>query len=153
MTTITKHKETETPEPVKEKLLPFIWQQGAAHILKDAKAMGLTEFDEGLDNYLEKGGYHKVNGGPAPLETWVSDSDQSPSRYVIIGRYDAYYGNITLVFQIQDRYGYDSFMAKYGHCAAILPEYMPGWNPVKPDPNNTRTAYLIKGDHGARMYI
>lgn len=138
---MTTTHEQATAAKSQEVLRIFIWQEGAAHVLHDAKFMGLREFDSGIESFLEQGKYQRLPGGIEPLETWVSD--ESTTRFCIIGRYDVYY-HVTLVFQIATRYGYESFTQKYAAHAAALPEYMPDWQPVQA-PNNLRTAYFAHG--------
>lgn len=103
----------------KEEIIhPFVWVQGAVDILKDAKTMGLTEFDEGLATYLKKSNFHLLPGGVPPIEIW--ESTTTGHRFTIVAKY----ATITIAVQVQDARGLRSFMEKYLPVAAILPEIM-----------------------------
>lgn len=101
-----------------EKIHPFVWQQGAVDILKDASMMGLHEYDEGIDAYLKQRKYHLLAGSVAPLEVWETSSPGN--RFTVV----ACYPTVTIVVQIQDGYGLQSWLAKYMPAACILPEVM-----------------------------
>lgn len=125
---------TTAKTQAKPYIYPFIYE-ATMQAPKDASKMGLHEFDLGMTHYLDAGNYQRLQGGPAPLETFVSD--ESPNRFLIVGIYDGYFNNVWLVIQMPSWRDYKSFMEKYAYLAAVLPEELIK-KPVEP-PNNSIT--------------
>ena len=124
--TSTKTKETTTEIP----LHPFV-MRGVE--LKDAKMMGLREFDNGIDAYLSTRNYHILPGGLTPIEIW--ESHQVADRFTIVARYP----HVVIVVQVPTTVELQTFMTRYMPVAAILPEVL--LPPQQAAPNNHRMYY------------